>query len=314
MRTQFVKEVLLAGIVEQSGGEIEIRDFWGGALLSSKEILKGIGDGIADIGMVYPGHYPREMVAHSIFNLFPRGPTRFADMLWFYRKVYDDVPAFEEEFRRANVLPLMITAGLPGAFASTSPAATLKDIAGDRWRAGGKWPLKYLANVGAVPTAVPWGDTYLALQTGTVDGTFANYDGIRMMRFDEVASYLLVSKELWYGMPFLHVVNARKFERLPEEAREAMLRAAAIAEQAFAETYDATFDAIREAQLADGYTVTELSPDDLARWENSEALVDLQAEWIREAKSVGLDDAAAIMERVRALHAEAMRRSAMAGD
>ena len=120
--------------------------------------------------MVYPGHYPRQLVAHSIFNLFPRGPTSFTDMIWFYRTVYEEVPAFREEFQRANVMPLMLTAGLPGAFASTSAAVTLDDIEGDRWRAGGKWPLKYLANIGAVPTAVPWDDTYMALQTGTIDG------------------------------------------------------------------------------------------------------------------------------------------------
>jgi len=134
-----------------------------------------------------------------------------------------------------------------------------------------------------------------------------------MMKFDEVASNLLVSKELWYGMPFLHLVNARKFERLPPETQQAMLRAAEIAEREFAATYDATFDAIREAQVADGYTVTELSPVDLLRWENADALVDLQAEWIEEAEAAGLENAAGIMEQVRALHAETMRRSASGG-
>lgn len=153
----------------------------------------------------------------------------------------------------------------------------------------------------------------MALQTGTVDGTFANYDGIRMMKFDEVASHLLISKELWYGMPFLHLVNARKFERLPENARQAMLRAAEHAEQEFAATYDATFDAIREAQVADGYSVTELSPVDLARWENAEALVELQDDWIAEAEAAGLDNAAEIMAQVRALHAEAMHRGRPGG-
>ena len=54
----------------------------------------------------------------------------------------------------------------------------------------------------------------------------------------------------------------------------------------------------------------DLSPADLARWENSEELENLQAEWVREARAAGLEDAAAIMDQVRALHAEAMRRSA----
>ncbi len=308
MRTQFVKDVWLPEIFAQSGGEIRVRDFWGGALLSSKEILKGIGDGVTDIGMVFPGHYPRQLVAHSVFSLFPRGPTGFADMIWFYRKVYDEVPAFEAELRKANVMPLLITAGLPGAFSSTSALENLDDIKGGRWRAGGKWPLRYLANIGAVPVAVPWGDIYMALQTGTLDGTFANYDGLRMMKLDEAAPNLLVSKELWYALPFLHLVNARKFERLPAGSRQALLRAAAVAEQKFAVTYDAAFESIRAEQLAAGFTVTDMSPGDLAKWENSEALVSLQSEWVSEAEAAGLANAAEIMEKIRAIHREAMHR------
>ena len=308
MRTQFVMDVWLPEIVAQSGGQIRIRDFWGGALLSSKEILTGIGDGVTDIGMVFPGHYPRQLIAHSVFSLFPRGPTDFDDMVWLYRKAYAEIPAFEAELRKANVLPLMITAGLPGAFSSTHPLNSFDDLQGGKWRAGGKWMLRYLENLGAVPVAVPWGDTYIALQTGTLDGTFANYDGLHMMRFDEVAPHLLVSKELWYALPFLHLVNARKFEQLPEETRQALLDAASVAEQKFAGTYDEAFESIRDEQLAAGYTVTEISSADLAKWENNEALGRLQLEWVRESEAAGLNNAGEIMEKVRAIHREAMHR------
>jgi TRAP-type C4-dicarboxylate transport system substrate-binding protein len=308
MRTQFVKDVWLPEIVERSGDQIQVRDFWGGALLSSKEILTGIGDGVTDIGMVFPGHYPRQLIAHSIFSLFPRGPTDFDDMVWLYRKAYAEIPALEAELRKANVLPLMITAGLPGAFSSTHPLGSIDDLQGNKWRAGGKWMLRYLENVGAVPVAVPWGDTYIALQTGTLDGTFANYDGLHMMRFDEVAPHLLVSKELWYAMPFLHLVNATKFEKLPGEIRQALLDASSVAEQRFAATYDEAFESIRVEQLAAGYTVTEISSADLAKWENNEALGRLQSEWVRESEAAGLDNAAEIMEKVRAIHREAMHR------
>ena len=115
MRTDFVNEVWLPEITEQSNGEIEIRDFFGGSLLGSKEVLKGVGDGIAQMGFVYPGHYPEQLVGHTIFTLFPRGPVDFEDMAWFYHQVYDRVPALRDELARANWEPLMLTAGLPGA-------------------------------------------------------------------------------------------------------------------------------------------------------------------------------------------------------
>ena len=152
----------------------------------------------------------------------------------------------------------------------------------------------------------------MALQTGTIDGALANYDGLRMMKLDEAAPNLLVSKELWYALPFLHIVNARRFERLPMELRQALLRTAAMAEKKFADTYDAAFEALRAEQVADGYTVTDMSPEDLARWENREALARLQSEWVTEAESAGLANAGEIMAEVKAIHRQAIQRGASA--
>ena len=78
-------------------------------------------------------------------------------------------------------------AGLPGAFTGKNPLTSLDDIEGDKWRAGDKWGLRFLENAGAVPVSVPWGDVYMALQTGVIDGCFTNYDGLHLMKFDEVA-------------------------------------------------------------------------------------------------------------------------------
>ena len=77
MRTDFVKDVWLAEIQKQTGDRIKIQDFWGGALMGSKEILKGIGDGVTQMGFAYPGHYPGQLPAHTIFKLFPKGPSKF---------------------------------------------------------------------------------------------------------------------------------------------------------------------------------------------------------------------------------------------
>ncbi|HIJ57219.1 MAG TPA: hypothetical protein HPQ03_14015, partial [Deltaproteobacteria bacterium] len=80
MRTEFVKNVFLKEVLEQTGGQLKIQDFWGGALMGSKEVFKGIGAGVADMGFVYPGHYPGQLVSFTIFKLFPRGPSKFETM------------------------------------------------------------------------------------------------------------------------------------------------------------------------------------------------------------------------------------------
>ena len=306
MRTNFVKNVWLPEIAKQTGGKVKIQDFWGGALLSSKEELKGIGDGVVDMGFIFPGHFPKQLIAHSVFNLFPRGPQKFADMAKLYRMVYEKVPAFKAELEKANLKTLMFTAGLPGAFVGKNPLKSLADIKGDKWRAGGKWKLKYLENAGALPVAVPWGDVYVALQTGTIDGCFTNYDGLHLMKFDEVAQNLLISKALWYATPFLHLVNLKKFNGLPKDVQDGIMKASANAEAEFAAVYEAAFDQVKSEQMAAGYKVNVMSSADVVAWENADKLTQLQADWIAASEKAGLKNAAEVMKQVKALLNEAV--------
>lgn len=308
MRTQFANDVWLKEIAEKSNGALEPQAFFGGTLMGSKEVLTGLGDGVADLGFVFPGHYPERLVAHTIFPLFPRGPAKYENMAWLYNQIYDRVPAFRAELEAAGVVPLLATAGLPGAFSATYELNGLDDLKGKKWRAGGKWPLKYLEMVGASPVSVPWGDVYIALQTGTINGVFTNYDGLNLMRFDEVGPNLLISKELWYAVPFLHLANKKFYDGLSDEGREALKQASAEAEKQFAAVYEDTYTQIRQSEIDAGAKVTELSEADITKWENAEQLKGLQDTWIEEAKASGLENAAEVMEQVRGIVAEAMMR------
>lgn len=308
MRTQFVNDVWLPAIAEASTGSIEVTPMFGGTLMGSKEVLSGVGDGIADLGFVFPGHYPERLVAHTIFPLFPRGPAKFENMAWFYHQLYDRVPAYREELESAGVVPLMTTAGLPGVFVSKYEMTSLDGLKDYKWRAGGKWLLKYLGNAGAAPVSVPWGDVYVALQTGTIDGVFSNYDGVHLMKFDEVAPNVMLSKELWYSIPFVHIANKEFYDGLSDEGRAALQAASAKAETEFGAVYDATFNSIRDAEIAAGVKVTELSPADIEIWENPDELVKLRAEWVEEAKASGLENAQEVMDQTAAIFDEAMAR------
>jgi len=308
MRTDFLKNVWLPEIEKQTSGQVKIQDFWGGALLGSKEIFKGIGDGITQAGFLYPGHYPGQLAAFTIFKLFPRGPAKFETMAWLYRKVYEEIPEFNQELKKANQMTLLFTAGLPGAFTGKKPLNSLADIKGDKWRAGDKWALRFLQNAGAIPVSVPWGDVYMALQTGTIVGCFTNYDGLHMMKFDEVAPNLLISKKLWYAMPFIHNVNLDFWNGLPKDVQQSILKASEIAEQKFAKVYDEAFDKVKSEQEAAGYKVTTMSNQDILEWENAGQLEKLQQQWVEEAEKAGLKTASRIMEKMRTLVKEAMDR------
>jgi TRAP-type C4-dicarboxylate transport system substrate-binding protein len=308
MRPQFLHDVWFPEIEKQTNGALKIRSFFGGALLKNKEALKGVSDNVAQISFTFPGNYPSRLLVHNIFALFPQGPEKFVNQAWLWRAAYEQIPAFKAELDKANVIPLLVTAGLPGAFAGKKPLANLSAIKGDNWRAGGKWYLRYLGGAGALPVSVPWGDIYVALQTGAIDGVFTNYDGLHLMKFDEVAPNMLISKKLWYALPFLHYINKDYFESLPKEVQEGVLKASKIAEQKFAKVYDDSFEKVKSEQLAAGVKITVMTDADLDMWADPARLAVHQANWVKDAEAAGLKDAAGVMEKVRALHKQAMNR------
>lgn len=308
MRTNFVQNVWLKEIKNQLGDRVNTQEFWGGSLFGSKEILKGIGDGITQMGFMYPGHYPGQLPAHTIFKLLPKGPKKFSNMVWFYRTVYEEVPAFDEEMKKANVKTLLFTAGLPAGFVGTTPLNSIDDIAGHKWRAGDKWSLRYLGNAGAHPVSIPWSDTYMALQTGAIDGCYTNLDGAHMMKFDETAPNVLVSKSLWNGIPFLHLINRKTFDNMPKDAQEALLKASEIAEEKYSKVYEDTFEQVIKEQKESGVKVTFMSDSDIDKWESAPKLKLLQQQWVEEAKKAGLENAEEILTQVLSIYERAMAR------
>jgi TRAP-type C4-dicarboxylate transport system substrate-binding protein len=131
---------------------------------------------------------------------------------------------------------------------------------------------------------------------------------MHLMRFDEVASNIMISQKLWYATPFVHFMNKDTYDGLSEETREQLHAASRHAEEQFAEVYAQAFDTVRSEQEEAGYTITELSDADIAKWSDPESITALQEAWVEDAKAVGLENADEVMAQMRELHAEAMAR------
>lgn len=308
MRERYIKKFFLPEIEKQTGGQVKVQDFWGGTLLTVKEILKGLNDNVANMGMVYPGYHPGELPVFTIFKVFPEGPTKLENIIWLYRKVYEEVPEFSEEVKRFNQKTIMFTSGLSAAFCGKKSLDSLDNIKGDKWRAGDKYALRYLKNAGAVPVSVPWLDVYMSLQTGVIDGVFTNYDAVRKYKFDEVAPNILITKKFWMATPFIHNVNLDYWNKLPKDVQQGILKACKLLEQNYAKVYDEGFDKIMAEQKKLGVKVKMMSEDDVAKWANEEKLDQMRRNWVEESSKAGVKNAAQVMEKVRMIHKQALER------
>jgi len=309
MRTAFVKDFWLPEVVKQTNGKVKFQDFWGSALLGPPEALKGVKDGVTDMAMIFADFYPKQLPSYQMFRLFPKAPTGWKDVAWIYHKAFDEIPEFTAELEAWNQKLLFVTVGLPSGMAASYPVDSLEDLVGKKWRASSRWHLDTFKHIGAIPISVPWVDVYMALSTGTIDGVLCNYDGLHMMKFYEAGPNIFVAPQLWWATPFLHTINLDKWNSLPEDVQEGIMRASEIAEEKFAEVFKNAFEDTVAAQREAGAIVNFMSDADVEKFADEEFLGGLRNIWVEEAKKMGIKDAAYNMKRLKLIMEEGIERA-----
>ena len=75
---------------------------------------------------------------------------------------------------------------------------------------------------GAIPMAVPMPDVYLAMQKGTIDGSFASWEPMPGFRLQEVTKYYTTNIPLGASY-FAIIMNKKKWESLPKDIQDAIM-------------------------------------------------------------------------------------------
>ena len=78
--------------------------------------------------------------------------------------------------------------------------------------------------MGASPATIDYHEVYTALQLGVVDGFELSVAGVGLLKFNEVAKYLIISNHAPYVLPLF--VNKNWFEKLPVNYQKIMIEAA----------------------------------------------------------------------------------------
>lgn len=122
------------------------------------------------------------------------------------------------------------------------PYATPDDMKGRLIRIlNSEMYMKILDSWGAVGTPIAWGETFTALQQGTVDGLMTSFPAWRSDRFTEVQDYLMILNPV----PIVHMtmVSEKFYNSLDDEAKEVF--------EAGMEIYDQNMREYRAQESAD---------------------------------------------------------------
>ncbi|RLB69932.1 MAG: C4-dicarboxylate ABC transporter substrate-binding protein [Deltaproteobacteria bacterium] len=248
-------------IEKRSNGQIEITVYPGGTLTKAPQVYDGVVNGISDIGMscfAYTrGRFPL-LEGLDLPVGYPDGKTatRIAT-------------AITKEFNPKEVQDtkvLYIHAHGPGVLHAKKKAVKeLADLKGMKIRSTGL-SAKIIKTLGALPVAMPQGDTYEALQKGTVDGTIGPIEVLKGWKQGEVIKYSTEMPGIGYTTSMFVVMNKRKWQSLPDNLQKIFDDVSSEWVAVQGQAWDDADAAGRAYTLEKGNQIYTLSATESAKW------------------------------------------------
>lgn len=247
-------------IEKRTNGRVKITVFGGGTLIAADKTYGGIVAGIADMGqscMAYTrGKFPlSEVIDLPLGYKTGVGATKLINR--FYEKFRP------KEFDETEVMYFM--AHSPGIIHSKKPVYKLEDLKGQKIRCTGL-AAKIVNKLGAVPVAMPMGETYDALSRGVVDATMGPQESTQGWRFGEVVAASTQSFGAGYSTGFFIVMNRKKWNSLPPDIRKIFRDVNREWADKNGIEWDVAGKKAEEWMAAIGKKIVPLSEEENARW------------------------------------------------
>jgi tripartite ATP-independent transporter DctP family solute receptor len=207
-------------VAERTGENLQIQTFPSEQAGNERQMLDAIILGNLDIAKVSTGVISTVVPEFGVFDL----PYVFRDlnhmMATIKSKVGQDLVA-KLEARNVKVL-FWMEQGTRSFYTASKPVRTPSDLKGMKIRTIASPVMVDTINaLGASATPMGFGDLYLGLKSGVVDGAENAPDAIWYAKHYEVAKYFTITNH--FRTPVVVVMNKAKFDALPPEYKEIIM-------------------------------------------------------------------------------------------
>ena len=214
-------------VEELTSGRVSIEFYGGNSLGSTTEVLEGMAAGVADI------------TCESVGTLAPFTNLANIDIMPYIYNGYDH---FQAVWGGELGQEILDTVGNDSGFKLRSP-----NLEGY---------IKVWEWMGSAPTPLAMGETYTALQQGTVDGQENSILDSQSYSFQEVCPYWILTNHVYSANTI--IMDKAYFESLPEDIQSALEEAAVYAGEQIGQEVLEREDAAKEELTAEGVTFVDV--------------------------------------------------------
>lgn len=217
---QFVKDVEAA-----TNGKLKITPHFGASLFKMPEIKRAVQTGNAQMGEFFLVSFQNESQLFGVDGL----PFLAANYDEAYKLYQAQKPALEKLLDKQNQVLLYSVAWPPQGIYTKKPINSAADLKGMKWRVYSPTTARIGELVGAQPVTIQEAELQQALATGVIEGLVtSSATGADNKLFEQLKHYYNV--QAWIPKNAV-VVSKKAFNALSNEEQQAVLKAAAAAEE-----------------------------------------------------------------------------------
>lgn len=173
-------------IEEETGNRVKFQRYPSESLVKMADYMDALRVNLIDVGLVFPPAFPGEFQSPLLLalpGLFPNSTIAGIVVQKLHDEGYttDDWKDVHVLWHASNNSQDIVTV--------SRPINSLKDFKGMKIAAQGEPEVSAIKALGAIPVGIPIYEQYIALERGTVDGAWLEFNGQVSFKFYEAGKY-----------------------------------------------------------------------------------------------------------------------------
>ncbi|MDW0361156.1 TRAP transporter substrate-binding protein [Halomonas venusta] len=248
-------------LAKRTDGKVTVSTFPGGSLLSASNMLDGVLNGVADIGLTTTSYEPARFPLLNLIGDLSGIEVNAEVASQVAYQLVQEYPL--EQFGLEEFKVITVFTSEPGYLQTREQVSTLEDLSGREIRVPGESDT--LRTLGAVPIGMSQAETGEALQAGIVQGVASSRETLMDLQYARYLDYI-VDYPL-SNVVMLAVMSRQRWESLPEDVQQVIDELGAEASQYAGHYLDNHVrEAITWAQDNHNLEIVTLSDAEQKRW------------------------------------------------